>query len=67
MARHISKELYTFNIGTIGHIDHGKTTLTAAITKGTALQGLAEKKDTTQTSTLLQKKEKELLQSNSLR
>lgn len=24
------------NIGTIGHVDHGKTTLTAAITKGTA-------------------------------
>lgn len=23
------------NIGTIGHVDHGKTTLTAAITKGT--------------------------------
>jgi len=23
------------NVGTIGHIDHGKTTLTAAITKGT--------------------------------
>lgn len=22
------------NIGTIGHVDHGKTTLTAAITKG---------------------------------
>ena len=27
------------NIGTIGHIDHGKTTLTAAITKVLALQG----------------------------
>lgn len=23
------------NVGTIGHVDHGKTTLTAAITKGT--------------------------------
>ena len=33
------------NIGTIGHVDHGKTTLTAAITKTLALQGLAEKKD----------------------
>lgn len=30
------------NIGTIGHIDHGKTTLTAAITKILAQQGLAE-------------------------
>jgi len=26
------------NIGTIGHVDHGKTTLTAAITKGIYLQ-----------------------------
>src|SRR6187399_2394506 len=30
------------NIGTIGHIDHGKTSLTAAITKYLALKGLAE-------------------------
>jgi elongation factor Tu len=30
------------NIGTIGHIDHGKTTLTAAITKTLAGKGLAE-------------------------
>jgi elongation factor Tu len=30
------------NIGTIGHIDHGKTTLTAAITKYLALRGAAE-------------------------
>ncbi|MDR3120323.1 MAG: elongation factor Tu, partial [Clostridiales bacterium] len=30
------------NIGTIGHIDHGKTTLTAAITKVLALKGQAE-------------------------
>ena len=33
------------NIGTIGHIDHGKTTLTAAITKWLALQGNAEYTD----------------------
>ncbi|MEY3367105.1 MAG: hypothetical protein RI973_260 [Bacteroidota bacterium] len=33
------------NIGTIGHVDHGKTTLTAAITYVLAEQGLAEKKD----------------------
>ena len=33
------------NIGTIGHIDHGKTTLTAAITKWLALQGGAEYTD----------------------
>jgi len=30
------------NIGTIGHVDHGKTTLTAAITKHLATKGLAE-------------------------
>ncbi len=30
------------NIGTIGHVDHGKTTLTAAITKVLAAEGLAE-------------------------
>ena len=30
------------NIGTIGHVDHGKTTLTAAITKVLALQGGAD-------------------------
>ncbi|MFQ3630395.1 elongation factor Tu [Roseiflexus sp.] len=30
------------NVGTIGHVDHGKTTLTAAITKVLALQGAAQ-------------------------
>ncbi|MBU0575356.1 MAG: elongation factor Tu [Proteobacteria bacterium] len=30
------------NVGTIGHVDHGKTTLTAAITKHLATKGLAE-------------------------
>ena len=33
------------NVGTIGHVDHGKTTLTAAITSVLANKGLAEKKD----------------------
>ncbi len=33
------------NIGTIGHVDHGKTTLTAAISAVLAEKGLAEKKD----------------------
>ncbi len=33
------------NIGTVGHVDHGKTTLTAAITKYLALQGKAEMQD----------------------
>tara|TARA_B000000441_G_scaffold126156_1_gene104836 strand:- start:382 stop:549 length:168 start_codon:yes stop_codon:yes gene_type:complete len=33
------------NIGTIGHVDHGKTTLTAAITLHLASKGLAEAKN----------------------
>ena len=33
------------NVGTIGHVDHGKTTLTAAITKGVAGAGLANYTD----------------------
>ncbi|HMS28840.1 MAG: elongation factor Tu [Saprospiraceae bacterium] len=33
------------NVGTIGHVDHGKTTLTSAITSVLAEQGLAQKKD----------------------
>jgi len=33
------------NIGTIGHVDHGKTTLTAAITKFLAMQGKAQFED----------------------
>jgi len=33
------------NIGTIGHVDHGKTTLTAAISSVLASKGLAEKRD----------------------
>ena len=31
------------NIGTIGHVDHGKTTLTSAITSTLASRGMAEK------------------------
>lgn len=33
------------NIGTIGHVDHGKTTLSAAISAVLSLKGLAEMKD----------------------
>src|SRR5680860_1460102 len=33
------------NMGTIGHVDHGKTTLTSAITKYLATKGLAEVKE----------------------
>ena len=38
------RSLEHVNIGTIGHVDHGKTTLTAAITNHLAKQGLAEAK-----------------------
>ena len=34
------------NVGTIGHVDHGKTTLTAAITKILHMKGLAKKEET---------------------
>lgn len=33
------------NVGTIGHVDHGKTTLTAAILHGLSLKGLAKEKN----------------------
>ena len=36
------RSLEHVNIGTIGHVDHGKTTLTAAITKRLAEKGQAE-------------------------
>ena len=36
------RSLEHVNIGTIGHVDHGKTTLTAAITKVLALKGDAD-------------------------
>ena len=45
----MSKEVFVrdrehVNVGTIGHVDHGKTTLTAAITKVLAKKGLAEER-----------------------
>merc|ERR1712232_216385 len=40
-----SRDKPHLNIGTIGHVDHGKTTLTAAITKVQADQGLAAARD----------------------
>lgn len=46
----MAKEIYDrskphVNIGTIGHVDHGKTTLTAAITKVLSKRGLAQVRD----------------------
>jgi len=46
------------NIGTIGHVDHGKTTLTAAITGYLAKRGLAEKKDYDQVDAAPEEKER---------
>ncbi len=46
------------NIGTIGHVDHGKTTLTAAITNVLADMGLAEKKDYTSIDAAPEEKER---------
>ena len=43
--QHFIKDKPHVNIGTIGHIDHGKTTLTAAITKYLAMKGGAEYTD----------------------
>ena len=46
------------NIGTVGHVDHGKTTLTAAITKVLFDKGLAEKRDFEQIDNAPEEKER---------
>ncbi|MFA5692102.1 MAG: elongation factor Tu [Acholeplasmataceae bacterium] len=46
------------NIGTIGHVDHGKTTLTAAITNVLAGEGLATKQDYAQIDKAPEEKER---------
>ena len=46
------------NVGTIGHVDHRKTTLTAAITKVLADKGLAEKRDFDQIDNAPEEKER---------
>jgi elongation factor Tu len=43
MAEKFERSKPHVNIGTIGHVDHGKTTLTAAITKTLALKGKAQR------------------------
>lgn len=42
MAEQFDRSKVHVNVGTIGHVDHGKTTLTAAITQVLAAKGLAE-------------------------
>ena len=59
----MAKQMYNrskphVNIGTIGHIDHGKTTLTAAITKYLALQGKAEYTDYSSIDTAPEERER---------
>lgn len=46
------------NIGTIGHVDHGKTTLTAAITKVLSDKGLSEARDFDQIDNAPEEKER---------
>ena len=48
------------NIGTIGHVDHGKTTLTSAITRYQAFKGQAEKMDFDQIDKAPEEKERGL-------
>ena len=48
------------NVGTIGHVDHGKTTLTSALTKFQALKGLAQKMDFDQIDKAPEEKERGL-------
>ena len=49
---------HTLNIGTIGHVDHGKTTLTAAITKVLADAGLSAAYDFDQIDNAPEEKER---------
>ena len=49
------------NIGTIGHVDHGKTTLTAAITTVLAKKGLSELRSFDSIDNVLKKKKEVLL------
>ncbi len=46
------------NVGTIGHVDHGKTSLTAAITKVLALKGGADARDYSQIDNAPEEKER---------
>ncbi len=55
---HFDRSKPHVNIGTIGHVDHGKTTLTAAITKVLAEKGLSEVKDFDQIDNAPEEKER---------
>ncbi len=45
MAEQFNREKPHVNVGTIGHVDHGKTTLTAALTAVSAARGMGKKKE----------------------
>ncbi|MDT0552449.1 elongation factor Tu [Urechidicola vernalis] len=55
---HFDRSKSHLNIGTIGHVDHGKTTLTAAITKVLADKGLSEVRDFDQIDNAPEEKER---------
>jgi len=55
---HFDRSKPHLNIGTIGHVDHGKTTLTAAITKVLAGKGLSEVKEFDQIDNAPEEKER---------
>lgn len=55
---HFDRSKPHLNIGTIGHVDHGKTTLTAAITKVLAEKGLSEAMDFDQIDNAPEEKER---------
>ncbi len=55
---HFDRSKPHVNIGTIGHVDHGKTTLTAAITKVLAARGLSEARDFDQIDNAPEEKER---------
>ena len=55
---HFNRTKPHLNIGTIGHVDHGKTTLTAAITKALSMKGLANFEDYSQIDKAPEEKER---------
>jgi len=60
MAEKFERKKPHLNIGTIGHVDHGKTTLTSAITKYLSGKGMAEAKDYDQIDNAPEEKERGL-------
>ena len=55
---HFNRGKVHVNVGTIGHVDHGKTTLTAAITKYLSEKGMAKFEDYSQIDAAPEEKER---------